>query len=132
MELIINHALLSSLIGLVRATDGNEDLVTEYTNELIIKALKTNDIYLIKAIEDEKRRIVPDCYLCQTPCGKTSNYNVKLIFNEDDKIKTLKLKIINKLSEINNLSLIYKSLFFLGLADELELNYILEEIEKSL
>ena len=57
---------------------------------------------------------------------------MKLIFNEDDKIKTLKLKIINKLSEINNLSLIYESLFFLGLTDELELNYILKKIEKSL
>lgn len=35
-----NHALLGSLIGLIRAINGNEDLVTNDTNALIIKALK--------------------------------------------------------------------------------------------
>ena len=47
MKIILDSDLLGSLIGLVRATEGNEDLITNETNEIIIQALKTNDLNLI-------------------------------------------------------------------------------------
>lgn len=118
-----NDILLGSLIGLVRAIDGNEHLVSENTNKLIIEGLlniKNKDINdLINKIEEEKKNLIPSCYECLAKCGRTDNFNVENLLNNDEKtIDNIRLYIEN-LSELaknySDINEIYKKLFYIGL-----------------
>lgn len=139
--LTLNKELLSSLIGLARSIIGNEDLITNDTNKLIYESLYNLSIdnkdtsTLISLIEQEKQRLVPNCYHCVAKCGKTDNYNTDNLKKMDSKIyevKSLYLKKILSYStntynsilsgyeniELNNF--IYKFLFYIG-SDEFSL-----------
>lgn len=119
MKIILDSDLLGSLIGLVRATEGNEDLITNETNEIIIQALKTNDLNLINKIEQEKRRLVPDCYACGVNCGRNNNYDLNDLFKEEETIQNMKIQIINNLHTLafddkTQMKDIYQALFLIG------------------
>lgn len=95
--------LLGCLIGLIRAIEGNEYLVTKDTEDLVFDTLVTageNDVpsavysYLRKEIEKEKKRIIPDCYSCAMPCGRNSGYDMACIDTESEEIRNLKYSII--------------------------------------
>lgn len=81
----INKGLLSSLIGLFRSFQNNEDLLTNSSYLLVLQSLVTNDIKLIDDIDKEKRRIVPSCYTCEVKCGKTDNYVFSNFFTQEKK-----------------------------------------------
>ena len=67
----LQDKLTGALIGLARATEGNEELVTEEADKLVIESLFTtvtnvnfnNDTIskLMEQIEKEKNRLVPNC-----------------------------------------------------------------------
>ena len=66
--------LISALIGLVRAAEGNEDLITAETDRLIIDSLATLHEsaldervleYLMKEVKREKGRLAPSCQFCR-------------------------------------------------------------------
>ena len=67
--------LISALIGLARATDGNT-VRTEETGRLMragLAALRKNAHQtLVEKIHTEKRILAPDCATCGAPCGKTA------------------------------------------------------------
>lgn len=134
LELIKNNnlysKLLSELIGLIRAIDSNEHMISTSTNDAIIEALKTNINdsnmqNIIKKIELEKRKIIPDCYKCMHPCGKSEALNIDDLFNENIKIFNLKNEILMTLININKeklnqilaspYNIIYKSLYYIGI-----------------
>ena len=100
----LQDSLTESLIGLARATMGNEDLVTADTHRLIIEGLFTtvtnvsfqDDTIasLIDTVEAEKRRLAPGCSCCAAPCGKNDNYDLRDLWNGDEDIRSLKSLIL--------------------------------------
>ena len=95
------EALIGELIGLARATDGNEHLITPSATEVIRSCLhavytKTGDIScLLEQILEEKRKMVPNCFICANPCGRTSAFD----FSElpAGPIRELKLALLDTL-----------------------------------
>lgn len=143
----INKYLLSSLIGLIRSFQNNEDLLTNSSYLLVLQSLVTNDIKLIDDIDKEKRRIVPSCYTCEVKCGKTDNYDFSNFFNQEKRVLELKLELLNiiinkskdfyssfDLDNINSTLIqpIIDGLFYIGMDEygEVEINYIILKILK--
>lgn len=141
--------LVSALIGLVRAMEGNESLVTNDTERLILDALATlydgslNERsleYFISEIRREKNRLCPACSLCAMPCGRTSDYDMSNLKKNEEAIREKKLEVLSKIEkaakhggkEINN-KLLYKALYYIGLDDSSLLSYtlILNELDNQ-
>lgn len=100
--------IIGALIGLASAINNNQK--TENTDNLVLRALAASpdeEFELIDEIHAEKFRISPGCANCKTPCGNTSDYDMKRLLNAEDEIKTLKLKIIFELRE--TAGIIYKN-----------------------
>ncbi len=104
----LRDRLAGALIGLSRATYGNEHLVTESTCQGILAGLLTagerRDAAALSAAidraDEEKRALVPMCYLCASPCGRTSNYDMDLLWDAEEPIRTLKLQILSGLCDL--------------------------------
>ena len=102
------NKIISALIGLVGACNNNPK--TENTDHVIIKALAFPQIQpeadaetlqaLIEEIHTEKYNIAPNCAVCQTPCGNTSDYDMNRIYNADTDVRDLKLKMLSALKEL--------------------------------
>lgn len=102
------NKIISALIGLVGACNNNPQ--TENTDRVIIKALAFPQIQsevaaetlraLIEEIHTEKYTIAPNCAVCQTPCGNTSDYDMNRIYNADTDVRDLKLKMLSALKEL--------------------------------
>lgn len=101
---LLQDRLTGSLIGLARALGGNEDLITPETDKLFVEGLFTavtnvnfnNETInaLTERIEVEKRRIVPDCAVCSSSCGRTDDYDMQKLWNADPDIRSLKSLIL--------------------------------------
>lgn len=129
------NKLLGALIGLVRATEGNEDLVNETTDSLIIEALQLDEENsapdeiesLIEQITAEKKRLVPNCFACLASCGKTNNYDMQELYNAPKDVRETKQTILANLKRIADRvkdqttlpaeiwETIYNAIFYLGL-----------------
>lgn len=97
--------LIGALIGLARATEGNEHLITPQTTELIRECLNicpdswdSLDHWLGK-VEEEKRNIVPNCFYCACPCGRTSAYDLAEMEKEPEDVRHVKLRILREIRE---------------------------------
>ncbi len=100
----LQDQLTGALIGLARAAEGNEELLTAETYKLILEGLFTTVTNvnfnhgtitaLIRRIEDEKKRLVPNCFFCLASCGRTENYDMKKLWNADEDIRSLKSLIL--------------------------------------
>ncbi len=100
----LQDELTGALIGLARATEGNELKVTAETDKLVIEGLFTcitnvnfnNETVkaLIEKVEAEKERLVPDCGTCGSPCGRNNNYDMKDLWDADEDIRSLKSLIL--------------------------------------
>ncbi len=138
----LQDELTGALIGLTRATEGNEHLVNEHTDKLIIEGLfatLTNVNFnnetlkeLIKKVDAEKERLVPDCYHCESSCGRNENFDMESLWNDHEDIRSLKSLILFGIrgiaayayhaavlgytdKEIQNF--FYKALFAIGMKD---------------
>lgn len=94
--------IISALIGLVGACDNNPK--TENTDRLVIKALATMQDAnaakdMIGEIREEKNRISPGCAVCKAPCGNTSDYDMRRIYNAKDEVRKTKLHIVSEIEE---------------------------------
>ena len=95
----IRDELTGALIGLARATQGNTQ-PTERTYRLLIKGLLfTNPCVGLKAealrelkdaVRAEKKRLVPRCWECKSPCGRNEDYDLKKLREADEDISSLK------------------------------------------
>ena len=120
--------LFGALIGLSRATFGNEDLITPSTFAVVVEGLSSSDLDadqmsdLIRRVNEEKYKLVPSCFYCSSPCGRTSNYDMCQLNLAVEDVRLLKLSILSKLSALagSNLSslpteaMVYRALAAVG------------------
>ena len=100
----LQDRLTGSLIGLARASEGNEDQVNETTDELILEGLFTtitnvnfnNETItaLINRVTAEKDRLVPQCLSCSTTCGRNNDFNMDDLWSANEDIRSLKSLIL--------------------------------------
>ena len=100
----LQDVLTGALIGLARAVQGNEDLITAETNKLVLEGLFTtitnvnfnNDTVaaMLKRVGQEKARFAPGCSTCLSSCGRTDNYDMEALWNADEDIRSLKSLIL--------------------------------------
>ena len=85
----LQDELTGALIGLARAAEGNEHLVTEEMNQLVLEGLFTtvtnvnfNDEtlkILIYKIENAKKKLVPNCFTCSGSCGRNDKFDMNTL-----------------------------------------------------
>lgn len=147
--------IISALIGLVGACSNNPK--TADTDSLVIKALafpllcpEYDDKALQEMVEDiysEKNSVAPGCAVCEAPCGNTSDYDMRRIYEADDRIRKVKLQILEKLQKLaayvwhgqesGRISYMDSVLFYKALSyvsydmDETDLLGLLDEVEKT-
>lgn len=137
----MQNKLMGALIGLARATDGNEHLISASSTAVVIESLTASEPRhmesLLEKVEEEKRKMVPDCFLCASPCGRTSAYDLSSLRQASPKVRELKYQIlanIRRLAASSSVreaeSLLYRALVAVGMDDYKadDLNKILEEI----
>ena len=139
---MLQDKLTGALIGLARATEGNEDLVNDKTDKLILEGLFatiTNVNFnngtleaLIGKIEEERKRLIPNCFYCTSRCGRNDNFDMQFLWQEQEDIRSLKSLILFGIrgmaayayhasilgyidKEVN--AFFYKALFAIGMSD---------------
>lgn len=100
----LRDQLTGILIGIARAVDGNEHLLSDSTDKIVREGLAAtfseadlrSDLLtaLIQRAENEKRNLIPGCYKCASPCGKNSNYDMRRLWDADEDICSLKLLLL--------------------------------------
>ncbi|MBQ8642412.1 MAG: hydroxylamine reductase [Clostridia bacterium] len=100
----LQDRLTGALIGLARAAEGNEYLLTPATHRLVMEGLFTtvtnvnfhNETILarIEQVEEEKKRLVPDCSICASSCGRNENYDMQKLWTANEDIRSLKALIL--------------------------------------
>ncbi len=100
----LQDELTGALIGLAKATDGNEHLINADATSVIISSLfatLTNVNFdneslqaLYDQVEQEKKKMVPDCFACASPCGKSDHYDMEKLWKADEDIRSLKSLIL--------------------------------------
>ena len=100
----LQDRLTGSLIGLARATDGNEHLINPGASMVIMESLfatLTNVNFdnaaletLLARVEAEKRKMVPDCFACASPCGRNNDYDMRQLWTAQEDIRSLKSLIL--------------------------------------
>lgn len=55
---------------------------------------------LIRRVRAEKERLAPGCSQCMAPCGRTADYDMQALWNAEEEVRTLKLRILADLREI--------------------------------
>lgn len=104
---IWEEKLLGELVGLARATDGNEHLITESVTEIIAEILSANvDSEMQYAaysrkIDATKQEIVPDCFHCVNPCGRTAALDLKTLERESRQTQETKFAILDKIRTLS-------------------------------
>ena len=118
----MNGEVLSALVALARATEGNEWNITADTRGLITEAINDdggNTESLLKRIEGERKRLVPDCFHCASPRGRTAPYDLEGLINADEETKKAKQILLSSLKEVSGKGddLIFRVLYAIGRDD---------------
>ena len=99
----LQDELTGALISLARAVDGST-AISKRTGQIIIEGLFTTVTNvnfdnasienMIQKVRAEKERLVPDCSKCQSPYGKTDEYDMQQLWNANEDIRSLKSLIL--------------------------------------
>lgn len=130
--------LLGALIGLARAAEGNEDLMSAETDCVMLEgltaALNENQEQalqnLIVRVHEEKRKLVPNCFYCESPCGRTSDYDAAILWQAESRLFSLKTALllsaealacrlicIYQTGDCPHIHFLYQALVIVGLED---------------
>ena len=100
----LQDRLTGALIGLARATDGNEHMLSASTADVVVEGLFAtltnvnfdNDALLaiLDRVDAEKRKLVPECYKCAASCGRNNDYDMQKLWNAQEDIRSLKSLIL--------------------------------------
>lgn len=92
--------LIGELVGLARATDGNEHLITPDSTAVLRRCLSACGEDLVSAeellalVDQAKRKMVPDCFLCANPCGKNAPYDLSRLADQPEWVRVLKEELL--------------------------------------
>lgn len=99
----LQDKLTGALIGLARSIDDTA-MVSENTWQIIIEGLFTTITNvsfdnaaienMIQKVRAEKDALVPGCSQCQSPCGRTDDYDMQQLWDADEDIRSLKSLIL--------------------------------------
>ncbi|MBQ8612380.1 MAG: hypothetical protein IJ412_11840 [Oscillospiraceae bacterium] len=144
---LLRRALLGELIGIARAVDGSEHLIRPETDALLRQALaacgnrpdaETLHTLLLHA-KQEKRALVPGCFACEAPCGRTAAYDLSDMDAEPAEVRAVKTAVLHTLFSAAKNPLfpvrsLYPALFSVGLRDMSagELQFYLTELQAIL
>lgn len=127
MQNNIQNELIGALIGLARATDGNEHLITDSSTAVIVESLRASDPahmeVMLTRVEEEKRKMVPNCFTCACPCGRTDPYDLNQLDNAEPQVRELKIQILSQIRNLAHSSmkdiepLLYKALIVIGIEE---------------
>ena len=134
----INEKVIGALIGLARATDGNEHLISDDATAVIMEGLTSCDEQILEKIDTEKRKMVPGCFACASPCGRTAAFDLAELNKADEDIRWLKMQILKRLQMLasapknTDRTLFYKGLIVVGMEDYTadDLRGVLMELNK--
>lgn len=122
----MEEKLIGALVGLARATDGDERLFTPTATAFIVQTLnglpEASQRQLGRARE-EKRNIVPNCFQCASPCGRTADYDLQRLHTAPEPVRQAKLRILEALKRLAAnfrapaAPVLYKGLVYIGLED---------------
>ena len=100
----LQDKLTGALIGLARATEGNDDLISSSTDKAVLEGLSAavtdagfddeRITALIAQVQEEKRKLVPNCFFCAAPCGRTNDYDMQELRTANEDIRSLKSLIL--------------------------------------
>lgn len=100
----LQDELTGALIGLARATDGNEHLISKSSDAVVIESLfatLTNVNFdndrlqtLIEQVAEEKEKMVPGCFSCASPCAKNDAFDMQQLWNGEEDVRSLKSLIL--------------------------------------
>lgn len=133
-----NKALYGALIGIARATDGNEHLITARSTAFLLKALAHPEQATLAEAREEKRNMVPNCFACASPCGRTADYDLDRLEALDPEIRQKKLALLEGLRALapipgaeRHSQLFYHGLIAVGMEDlpEKTLLALLQELD---
>ena len=98
----LQDQLTGALIGLARAADTN--VPTASTHRAVIEGLFTTLTNVnfneetvrrqIDIVRREKAALTPDCGACACPCGRTDEYDMNLLWEANEDIRSLKSLIL--------------------------------------
>ena len=98
----LQDQLTGALIGLARAADTNKP--TASTHRAVIEGLFTTLTNVnfneetvrrqIDMVRREKAALTPDCGACACPCGRTDEYDMNLLWEANEDIRSLKSLIL--------------------------------------
>lgn len=124
----MDQRVLGELIGLARATEGNEHLLTPKTYKLVAGCLTSSEApdILLSRIDAEKRCLVPLCYECASCCGRNNAYDAGRLALLPEKERLLKLSLLKRCQKIaaqlpeydeQAAKLLYLALYAIGMED---------------
>ena len=95
--------LIGALIGIARAVAGNEHLISDSADKIVREGLRASLTdcgdeslaALIRRVEEEKRRLIPHCYECASPCGKNSDYDMRLLWTAGEEVRSRKVLLLS-------------------------------------
>ena len=101
------NALTGALIGLSRATYGDTkpdggtwrvmaDALVALGGETAEEALRT----LTDRVREEKKRLVPRCSRCASPCGRNDDYDMALLGAAPAEVRALKTAILSVMADL--------------------------------
>ena len=156
----LQDELTGALIGLARSTEGNEDKITEDTDQMVMEGLFTTITNVnfnnetiekqILRVKKEMQRLAPGCASCLSACGKNDAYDMNEVWQAQEDIRSLKSLILFGIrgmaayayhakvlgyqdDEVNRF--FYKALYYVGMKDakeEEQLAVVLEVGEVNL
>ena len=105
------NKLFGALVGVARSIDWYAPIEKNSIN-VILKVLSTIAFSetlldeaaiktLTKELHLEKFRLVPDCFTCMNRCGRTDDYDMDLLWNGDETVRSAKLELLDKILEMS-------------------------------
>lgn len=137
---MLRSEVLGALVGLARATEGNEYLLTGSTHAVVIEGLcatlpgsdfgREDLRAMLQRVDGEKRKLVPDCYVCAAACGKHDAADIHRLLQAGQETGSIKMLLMLGAQRIaaccaaapaaandRVLGFLYKALIVLGLED---------------
>lgn len=119
--------LVGALIGLSRAVDNNEHLITPDTNAALLRALTAATPAeceaALTALQQQKRLLVPNCFDCAAPCGRTADCDFPALLDAAPDARDARLSLLDALRTLaraqstptpDACAFLYRALFALG------------------